>query len=195
MCFLMEKVHFWPSNSCLGLILAIELQNRISLTIQPLKPFIFDHRAVLLPGFADVDATLRWVHLSATSLLSPSSLFLSSPLSTAGPRAAAAVLHTSGRPRLPCRSPPSCASPRVCTSHPQTETAASRVSPSLPRTGVRGAPLAAACLRSKARQPAAALRLSQLVLLSTAGMRQKQCRCHLIPFFIRAKTEQSLSRW
>ena len=56
----MEKVHFWPSNFCLDLILAIELQNRVSLVIQLLKPFIFDHRAVLLPGFADVDATWRW---------------------------------------------------------------------------------------------------------------------------------------
>ena len=40
------------------------------MTIQLLKPFIFDHRAVLLPGFADVDATWWWVHLSATSLMS-----------------------------------------------------------------------------------------------------------------------------
>ena len=55
-----EKVHFWPSNSCLDSILAIELQNRVSLTIQLLKPFIFDHRVVLLPGFVDVDAMWWW---------------------------------------------------------------------------------------------------------------------------------------
>jgi len=46
-----EKVHFWPSNSGLSLILAIELQNRISLAIQLSKPFKFDHRAVLVGGF------------------------------------------------------------------------------------------------------------------------------------------------
>ena len=36
-----DKVHFWPSNSCLGLVLAIELQNRVSLTTQLRKLFIF----------------------------------------------------------------------------------------------------------------------------------------------------------
>ena len=55
--FLMDKVYFWPSNSCLGLILAIELQNRISSTTQLSKPFTFGHPTVLVAGFADVDAT------------------------------------------------------------------------------------------------------------------------------------------
>jgi hypothetical protein len=32
-----EKVHFWPSNFCLGLVLAIELQNQITLIIQLLN--------------------------------------------------------------------------------------------------------------------------------------------------------------
>jgi hypothetical protein len=31
--FSLEKVHFWPSNCSLSLVLAIELQNRTSLTI------------------------------------------------------------------------------------------------------------------------------------------------------------------
>ena len=31
--FLQSKVYFWPSNSCLSLVLAIELQNRVSSTI------------------------------------------------------------------------------------------------------------------------------------------------------------------
>jgi hypothetical protein len=35
-----EKVYFWPSNFYLNLVLAIEVQNRISLTIQLLKPII-----------------------------------------------------------------------------------------------------------------------------------------------------------
>jgi hypothetical protein len=47
----MEKVHFWPFNYWLGLILAIELQNRVSSTIQLLKPFTIGHRAVLLSDF------------------------------------------------------------------------------------------------------------------------------------------------
>jgi hypothetical protein len=38
-----EKVHFWPSNYRLSLVLAIELQNQISLTIQLSKPFKFGH--------------------------------------------------------------------------------------------------------------------------------------------------------
>ena len=58
--FLKGKVHFWPSNYCPSLVLAIELQNRVSLTTQLSKPFIFSHRTVLVSGFADVDATWRW---------------------------------------------------------------------------------------------------------------------------------------
>jgi hypothetical protein len=46
-----EKVHFLLSNYCLGLVLAIELQNRVSSTIQLLKPFTIGHRAVLMSGF------------------------------------------------------------------------------------------------------------------------------------------------
>jgi hypothetical protein len=46
-----EKVHFWPSNFCLSLVLTIELQNQIFLTIQLLKPFTIGHRAVLMGGF------------------------------------------------------------------------------------------------------------------------------------------------
>ena len=49
--FIGKKIHFWTSNSDLGLVLAIELQNRVSLVIQPSKPFKFDHRAVLVGGF------------------------------------------------------------------------------------------------------------------------------------------------
>ena len=52
-----EKVHFWPSNYCSSLILTMQLQNQISLTIELSKPFIFDHLAVLKGGFADVDDT------------------------------------------------------------------------------------------------------------------------------------------
>jgi hypothetical protein len=49
--FFGKKIHFWPSNFCLSLVLAIELQNRISLTIQLLKPFTIDHQTVLMGGF------------------------------------------------------------------------------------------------------------------------------------------------
>jgi hypothetical protein len=35
----------------LSLVLAIELQNRISLTIQLLEPFTIDHRAVWMCSF------------------------------------------------------------------------------------------------------------------------------------------------
>jgi hypothetical protein len=41
------KVHFWPSNFCLSLVLTIELQ----MTIQLLKLFTIGHRAVLMGGF------------------------------------------------------------------------------------------------------------------------------------------------
>ena len=57
--------------------MAIKLQNRISLIIQLLKPFIFDHRTVLLPGFADVDAAWRWGPL--VSHISPLLSLFSSP--------------------------------------------------------------------------------------------------------------------
>jgi len=40
--------------------LAIKLQNRVFLTIELSKPFIFDHLAVLKGGFADVDDTWQW---------------------------------------------------------------------------------------------------------------------------------------
>jgi hypothetical protein len=46
-----KKVHFWTSNFCLSLVLVIKLQNRISLTIQLLKPFTIVHRAILIGGF------------------------------------------------------------------------------------------------------------------------------------------------
>jgi hypothetical protein len=45
------KVHFWPSNYCLSLVLAIELQNRVSSTLQLLKPFTIGHRAILMGDF------------------------------------------------------------------------------------------------------------------------------------------------
>jgi hypothetical protein len=48
---ILEKVHFWPSNFCLSLVLAIELQNQTFLTIQLLKPFTIGHRAVLMSSF------------------------------------------------------------------------------------------------------------------------------------------------
>jgi hypothetical protein len=53
--------------------LTIELQNRISSTIQLSKQFMFDHWAVLQSGFADIDATWQWdPHVTVTtSLLSP----------------------------------------------------------------------------------------------------------------------------
>jgi len=60
------------------LVLAIKLQNRISLTTQLRKPFIFDHRAVLVAGFADVDATWQWGPFVST--ISISSLFSPFPL-------------------------------------------------------------------------------------------------------------------
>jgi hypothetical protein len=41
--YILGKSLFWPSNFCLSLILSIELQNRISLTIQLLKPFTIGH--------------------------------------------------------------------------------------------------------------------------------------------------------
>jgi hypothetical protein len=46
-----ENVHFLPSNFCLDLVLSIELQKWISLTIQLLKPFTVGHQAVLMGGF------------------------------------------------------------------------------------------------------------------------------------------------
>ena len=74
----LDKVHFWPSNSCLGLVLAIELQNRVSSTTQLSKPFTFVHPAVLVAGFADVDAAWQWRPLvSVTTPLSSLHLPLS----------------------------------------------------------------------------------------------------------------------
>jgi hypothetical protein len=73
---LKEQVHFWPSNFYPSLVLTIEPQNQKSSTIELLKPFIFYHLAVLAGGFADMAATWRRVHMSASSL---SSLFSSLP--------------------------------------------------------------------------------------------------------------------
>ena len=53
----LSKVYFWPSKYRLGLILSTESQNQKSLTIQLLKSLKFSHWAVLVGGFADVDAT------------------------------------------------------------------------------------------------------------------------------------------
>jgi hypothetical protein len=44
------KSPFWPSNSYPSLILAIEFQNRVSLTIQLLKRFTIGHQTVLTSG-------------------------------------------------------------------------------------------------------------------------------------------------
>jgi hypothetical protein len=53
----LDKVYFWPSNSYSSLILAIQLQNRVSLTIQLSKPVTFGHPSGFECGFDDVDAT------------------------------------------------------------------------------------------------------------------------------------------
>jgi len=73
----MEKVHFRPLNFRLDLVLTIELQNRVTSTIQLLKLFTFDHPVVLLTW------TPRGgkVHLSALPPPSLSSLTLSLSLS------------------------------------------------------------------------------------------------------------------
>ena len=52
-----EKSIFLHSNYGLSLILAMQLQNRVSLTVELSQAFIFDHLAVLKGGFADVDDT------------------------------------------------------------------------------------------------------------------------------------------
>jgi hypothetical protein len=41
-----NKFIFWPFNSWFSLILTIELQNRVSLTIQLLNPFTIGHRTI-----------------------------------------------------------------------------------------------------------------------------------------------------
>jgi hypothetical protein len=51
MLFKKEKIYIWPFNFCISFVLAIELQNRIFLTIQLLKTFTIGHRAVLMGGF------------------------------------------------------------------------------------------------------------------------------------------------
>jgi hypothetical protein len=61
------------------LVLTIGPQNQKSSAIQLLKPFIFDHPAVLAGGFADMAATWRRVHVSASSLSSHFSSLLPSP--------------------------------------------------------------------------------------------------------------------
>jgi hypothetical protein len=50
-CSEMEKVHFWPSNSCQSLVLAIKLQSRLSSAIQLSRPFKFGHLTVSIGGF------------------------------------------------------------------------------------------------------------------------------------------------
>ena len=74
-----SKVHFWPSNSCPSLILAIQLQNRVALTIQLLKPVTFGHPGGFECGFADVDATWLWGPPVSPSLSFFSPLPLLSP--------------------------------------------------------------------------------------------------------------------
>ena len=64
--------------------MAIELQNRVSLTIELSKPFTFGHPGGFGCGFADVAATCRWdppvfFYLSYFSLSSPLS-----PISLSG---------------------------------------------------------------------------------------------------------------
>jgi hypothetical protein len=44
-------IHFWPSNSCKSLVLAIKFQNRLSSAIQLSKPFEFGHWVVSTGGF------------------------------------------------------------------------------------------------------------------------------------------------
>ena len=53
-----EKVYFWPSNYCLSLILAIQLENRVYLTTQLSKPLILSHQVVLVGSFDDVADTV-----------------------------------------------------------------------------------------------------------------------------------------
>jgi hypothetical protein len=53
-----KRVYFWPSNFWRSPRMTIELQNHVSLAIQLLKPFIFDHRTIFGGWFADVDT--RW---------------------------------------------------------------------------------------------------------------------------------------
>ena len=77
--FFKDKVHFWPSNSYPSLILAIQLQNRVALTIQLSKPVTFGHPGGFECGFADVDATWQWGPPVSVTSLSLSSLYL--PLS------------------------------------------------------------------------------------------------------------------
>ena len=79
----MGKVFFFlHSNYGLSLILAIQLQNRVSLTIQLSKPFTFGHPVILLDGFADVDDTWQWAHMSVYFFISLLFLYFFPPLST-----------------------------------------------------------------------------------------------------------------
>lgn len=60
--------------------LTMKLQNQESLAIQLSKPFILDHRLILVSSFVDVDDKQRWGHMSSLFflfLLASSSLFLS----------------------------------------------------------------------------------------------------------------------
>lgn len=74
----MEEVHFLPLNYQTGLFSTMKLQNRVFLTIELSKPFIFAHPTVLKGDFADVNDTLQWAHMSAIIFfLIPSILSLS----------------------------------------------------------------------------------------------------------------------
>jgi hypothetical protein len=90
-CLEKEEVHFWPLNYSRSLVLAIEPENQESSTIELLKPFTIDPRAVLVAGFADVDSTWRWdPPVSLFYMFSPHSFFLLS--------FSLFLEHSSGRP-------------------------------------------------------------------------------------------------
>jgi hypothetical protein len=64
-----------------SLVLAMEPENQKSLATQLLKPFVFDHRIVLVAGFADVHARWQWGPPVSTPLSSPLSFSFFSPIS------------------------------------------------------------------------------------------------------------------
>ena len=106
--------------------MAIKLQNRISLIIQLLKPFIFDHRAVLLPGFADVDAAWWWGPL--ISHISPLLSLFSSP----SPLSFFCLHHR----QPPASEPPSVVQPPCAASPPVGTRRTPQCAPS-PSAGTR----------------------------------------------------------
>ena len=113
-CLEKSKVHFWPSNSCPSLILAIQLQNRVALTIQLSKPVTFGHPDGFECGFADVDATCQWgppVSVTSLSLLSISPSF--SLLSGVRLRLWAEEAAARSAPRTPARRRPALVAVRV----------------------------------------------------------------------------------